>query len=167
MIYDCVEQAYAVLNTNFATDYSALLTAKSVASPGTVKLVKRQKVTTALRYGLQAPLIGVISLAARTQAKDQGKRDTQALLAYDIYITGAASSDGAALVAKQIEIAAEAAMRSVDKLAASGLGVFGAGELPLTVDITLSDDEEEEVQEGKYGRRATVSFQVWDRDEGV
>lgn len=163
MIYDVVEQAYSVLASNFATDYAALLTAKSVASPGTVKLVKRQKVETALRYGVLPPLLGVVSLAARTQAKDQGKRDTQGLVAYDLYIKG---SDPA-VVAKQVELGAEACMRSVDRLAASGLGVFGAGEIPLSVQITLSDDEEEEVEEGKYGRRATVSFQVWDRDEGV
>lgn len=163
MIYDVVEQAYSVLNSNFATDYTALLTAKNVTSPGTVKLVKRQKVETAIRYGFQPPLLGVISLAARTQAKDQGKRDTQALVAYDLYIKG---SDPA-VVAKQVELGAEACMRSVDRLAASGLGVFGAGEVPLSVNVTLSDDEDEEVEEGKYGRRATVSFQVWDRDEGV
>jgi hypothetical protein len=163
VIYDCVEQAYTVLAANFATDYAALLSAKSVTSPGTVKLVKRQKVETALRYGAQPPLLGIVSLAARTQAKDQGKRDTQALVGYDFYVSG---SDPA-LVAKQVELGAEACMRSVDRLAASGLGVFGAGETPLSVTITLSDDEEEEVQEGKYGRRATVSFPMWDRDEGV
>lgn len=163
MIHDQVERAYTVLATNFAADYAALLTAKAVASPGTVKIVKRQSVVTALRYGALPPLLGVVSLAAQTQAKDQGKRDTRGLVAYDLYISG---SDPA-LVAKQVEIGAEACMRSVDRLAESGAGVFGAGELPLSVQITLSDDEDEEVQEGKYGRRATVSFSMWDRDEGV
>ena len=163
MIHDQVESAYAVLAANFATDYAALLAAKSVASPGTVKIVKRQKVETALRYGVQAPLMGVVSLAAQTQAKDQGKRDTRGLVAYDLYITGT----DPALVAKQVEIGAEACMRSVDRLPASSGWVFGAGELPLSVQITLSDDADEEVQEGKYGRRATVSFSMWDRDTGV
>ena len=163
MLYDIVEQAFTVLNTNFAADYTALLTAKSVASPGTVKIVKRQSIKTALRYGALPPVMGVISLAGRTTAKDQGKRDTQGLVAYDLYIKGATPD----LVAKQVELAAEACMRSVDRLAASGGGVFGAGEVPLSVTVALNDDEEEEVEEGKYGRRVTVSFQVWDRDEGL
>lgn len=163
VLYDQVETAYTVLNANFAADYAALLTAKGVTGPGTVKIVKRQSVVTALRYGVLAPLMGVVSLAAQTQAKDQGKRDTRGLVAYDLYISG---SDPA-LVAKQVEIGAEACMRSVDRLAASGLGVFGAGELPQSVDVTLNDDADEEVQDGKYGRRATVSFSMWDRDEGL
>lgn len=163
MIHDQVEQAFSVANTNFGTDYSALLTAKGVASPGAVTIIKRQSVPTALGYGKAPPFMGVISLAARTQAKDQGKRDTQGLVAYDFYLSGT----DPALVAKQVELAAEAALRSVDRLAASGAGAFGAGELPLSVNVTLSDDEDEEVQEGKYGRRAMVSFPMWDRDEGL
>ena len=163
MLYDAVEQAFSVLNSNFAADYTAALSSKGVTSPGTVKIVKRQSIKTALRYMVQPPVLGVISLASRTQAKDQGKRDSQSLVAYDLYIKG---SDPA-LVAKQIELAAEAMMRSVDRLAASGNGVFGAAEVPLSATVTLSDDEDEEVEEGKYGRRVTVSFPVWDRDEGV
>lgn len=162
MIYDLVERAYTVLAANFATDYTALLTEKTVSSPGTVKIVKRQKVETALRYGVLPPLMGVISIAAQATAKMQTRRDTQGLVAYDFYLTGT----DPAVVAKQVEIAAEAALKSVDRLAGAG-GVFGAGEIPLSVQITLSDDEDEEVQEGKYGRRATVSFSMWDRDEGL
>lgn len=164
MIFDQVEVAYSVLAANFATDYTALLTAKSVTSPGTVKIVKRQSVVTALRYGTQPPLMGVMSLAAQTQAKDQGKRDNRGLVAFDLYITGT----DPALVAKQVEVGAEACLRSVDRIGESAQrGVFGAGEIPLSVQVTLSDDADEEVQEGKYGRRATVSFSIWDRDEGI
>ena len=163
MIYDQVEQAYTVAAANFAADYSALLTAKGVASPGSIPLIKRQSVPTALRYGKTPPFVGVVSLAATTQAKDQGKRDTRGLLAYDVYIKGT----DPALVAKQVELAAEALLRSVDRLPTSGGGVFGAAELPLSLTVSLSDDEDEEVEEGKYGRRATVSFPTWDRDEGL
>lgn len=167
MLYDQVEQAYTVLAANFAADYSERLTAKGVASPGAVTLVKRQSVPTVLRYGTAAlklgPFIGIVSLAARTNAKDQGKRDTQGLVAYDGWITGS----NPAVVAQQAELLMEAALRSVDRLAASGAGVFGAGESPLSVDVTLDDEENEEIQEGLYGRRATVSFRMWDRDEGL
>jgi len=163
MIYDQVEQAYVVLAANFAADYAALLTAKGVASPGAVTLIKRQGVPTALRYQQVPPFMGVVSLAAATQAKDQGKRDNRGLVAYDIYIKGGTPD----LVAAQVELAAQAVMQTIDALAASGNGVFGAAELPGSCTITLSDDEDEEVEEGQYGRRATVSFPVWDRDEGL
>lgn len=166
MLYDQVEQCYTVLAANFAADYAALLAAKSVASPGTVTIIKRQSVNTALRYSQAPPFVGVFSLAGKTQAKDQSKRDTEGLVAFDIYMTGAGAT-GASLVASQVELAAEAVLLTVDRLAGSGRGVYGAGELPFGTTVQLSDDTDEEVQQGLYGRRATVTVPVRDRDEPV
>jgi hypothetical protein len=162
-----VERAYAVAAANLAADYSALLAAKSVASPGAVTLVKRQSVKTILTYGTATlklgPLLGIVSLAAKTQGKDQTKRDAQVLVGYDAWITGT----NPALVAQQLELLMEAAMRSVDRVPQSGSEVYGAAELPQSASVTLDDEEFEEIQEGLYGRRGTLTFPVWDRDSGV
>lgn len=163
MLYDQVEQAYTVAAANFPGHYATLLAAKGVTSPGTVTLIKRQSVVTALRYGKAPPLMGIVSLAGETQGRDQGKRHTRGLVAYDLYIKGSDPN----LVAKQVELAAEALLRTIDMLPESGNGVFGAAEIPLSCKITLSDDEDEQVEDGQYGRRATISFPVWDKDEGV
>lgn len=163
MLYDQVEQCYLVLAANFATDYAALLTAKGVASPGAVTLIKRQSVPTALRYGKAPPFLGIVSLAAQTQAKDQSKRDNRGLVAFDFYQIGSDPE----VVAQQSELAAEAVLMSVDRFNTAGGGLFGGGDVPQSVDVTMSDDEAEEVQLGLYGRRATVSVRVWDRDSGL
>lgn len=163
MIYDAVEQAYAVVNSNFAADMAALVAAKGVAGlTTTATAIKRQDAETYVDIGAALPAIGVTGRRAHTQAKDQSKRDSVSEIVYDYYAVGSDPSK----VAKQAELAAEALLKSVDRLWASGSGVFGAGEVPGSISIDF-DPGYLEVQQPNYGARARVSFPVTDRDEGL
>lgn len=163
MIYDQVEQAFAIANANFATDMAALVAAKSIVGlTTTATFIKRQDAEIAKALNATPPFVGVVALRAATQAKDQGKRDTLGQLAYDYYASGADPLK----VAKQAELAVEALLQSVDRLAGSGSGVFGAGELSGSIEIEMTDGFEEG-DNGLYFRRGTVRFPIWDRDTGL
>jgi len=164
VIYDAIEQVYAVANANFATDFAALATAKGVVGLNTnAAIEKRQSAETMVRLGAALPCLGIVGLRARSQAKDQGKRDTESVIAFDYY----AEHADPVLVAKQAELAAEALLRTVDRLWASGASVFGAGELPLSVVIDFTEGYLETRSPPVYWRSATVTFPVHDRDEGL
>lgn len=162
MIFDAVQRAHTVTATNLATDLAALCTAKSVTNPGTITLVKRQKAETFIALGSPLPALGIYGLRAVTQAKDQGKRDSLVTVVWDFYIEGTDPT----LIAKQAELVAESVLRTVDRLAASGDGLYGAGELAQSVTVEMSDNYQE-AEELKWFQRAVVTAPVHDRDEGV
>lgn len=163
MIYDVVEQAYDIANVNFVADHTALLGAKSIAPwAGTLTIIKRQRAETSREFGTTPPTLGVCGVRASTQAKDQGKRDTRSAVVYDLFARG--TDPG--LLAAQVELGAEALLRSIDRLAGSGRGVFGAGELPNSVSVEMSDGYDQDVGL-QWWHRAEVTFPCHDRDEGV
>lgn len=165
MIYDAAEKAYEVATTNFTADFIALIAAKGLGGLGlttAATLIKRQDAETFIGLNAALPAIGVIGRRAHTQAKDQSKRDNVSEIVYDYFAVGPEPST----IAKQAELAAEALLRSIDRLWASGSGVFGAGELPGSISIDF-DPGYVEVQQPNYGARARVSFPVTDRDEGL
>jgi hypothetical protein len=165
VLYDSVEQAYVIASANFATDIAALTTAKGVTALGAVTIIKRQRAETSKRLANPATTLktlGIYVTRAMTQAKDQQKRDSLSTLVYDLYVEGLDPS----LLAKQAELGVEALLRSIDRFAVSGAGVFGAGELLRSVNIQMSDGYEETVTP-RYWHRAEVTFPVHDRDEGL
>ena len=163
MIYDAVEQAYAVVSANFATDFAALVAAKGVTGTQPVQtIVKRQTAELYVSLNAVLPAIGVYGLEARTQAKLQTVRDNECVLVFDYYAEG---TDPVA-VAKQVELAAEALLMSVDRISSAASGLFGAGELLGAVRVVLTEGFVEATQ-GTYARRAQVTFTAQDRDTGL
>ena len=163
MIYDALEQVYTVLNANFVTDFAALVAAKGVTGVVTTTgLEKRQDANTMIRLRATLPAIGIYAVAATTQAKDQAKRDSVTTVVCEYLALG---SDPVAL-AKQAELAAEALCKSIDRVAASGAGVYGGGEARQSVEVVLNQAYTETVSPN-YEQTATITFPVWDRDEGL
>ena len=166
MIFDAVEQCWLMTNDWFPVDMAML--ANLVNLPGlqtTATVVKRQSVERMKQEGLTPPILGIVALQCQTQAKDQGKRDSLVTIQWDYY---AEAANAAAVVTtdKQVELAVEAILYTIDRLAGSGLKVFEAGGLPGSVTVVLTEG----VTEGEaptYWRRATVTAPLWDRDDVV
>jgi hypothetical protein len=166
VLYDAVEQVFTVLNTNFATDFAALLTQKGLTGLGlvtTANIVKRQDAEDFVRFRVTTPTIGILGLDSASRAKDQGKRDNRNIISVDYFATGS-ETDGPK-VQKQVELAAEAIHKSVDRLHDGvGGGVFGAS----VEDNDLNTHLERGYSEGQtplYLGLATVTFSVDDRDD--
>lgn len=163
MIFDQVEQLYTVVNTNFATDLGALATAKGVTINTGATFVKRQNADVFFALGVTLPACGIYVTRASTKAKQQGIRDTTGTAVFDYY----AEDADPVKVAKQAELAAEALLMSVDRMATAGAGVFGAAELEDSITVEMSDGFEKRASEGRYWRRAVVRFAIYDRDTGL
>jgi len=162
MIFDAVEAMTTVLTANFSADFTALAAAKSVADlPSPPTFVKRQKAEMFATLGVTLPAIGIYVLRSVTMAKWQAVRDPRCTGVFDWYARLADPE----LLAKQTELAAEAMLRTVDRLSSSG-SIYGAGELPDSITIEVTDGYDKSI-EPSYDRRATVTFSVYDRDSGL
>ena|SRR6267378_531760 len=151
-----------VLTANFAADFTALASAKGVTDlAGPPTFVKRQKAEIFGTLGVTLPAIGIYIVRSVTMAKWQAVRDPRSTGVFDWY----ARSGNPLLLAQQTELAAEAMLRSVDRLATSG-SIFGAGELPDSITIDLTDGYDKSI-EPNYDRRAVITFTVYDRDSGL
>jgi hypothetical protein len=168
VLYDAIEQVYSIVNANFAADFAALLTQKGLGGLGLVTsadIVKRQTAEVFVAKRKTLPSIGIYGVRAVTRAKDQGKRDSRNTIAMDYFASGP-ESDGAKLQ-KQVELAAETLLKSVDRIVGGvGGGVFGAAvqDEDITVDL---QDAYVEGETPTYLGVATVTFSVDDRDDQV
>ena len=170
MILDAIEQTWTLTSDNFAADMQALRALYNLPELDvTATIIKRQRTEISLALGKAPPLLGIVAVGARTNAKDQGKRDTQVRVEWDYYAEGVETA--APLLAKQVELACEAVLLTVDRIAGSGLLVFGGGELPGDVSIELSEGIEEKGTDATgtrlYWRRALIGATVWDRDNVI
>jgi hypothetical protein len=164
MIYDAIEQAYLVVNSNFATDMAALVALKSESGLTTTATIeKRQRAERFIALQAAGPTIGIWGRGVVTQAKvGTGWRDNVSSVVLDYYCTGT----DPVKVAKQAELAAEALLKSIDRMSDQAQGVYGAGELRGSVTVDLSDGYLE-VKADTYYRRAQITFPLTDRDEPV
>jgi hypothetical protein len=163
VIYDPLEQFFAALNANFATDMVALVTAKSLTGiTTTATIIKRQTAEVIIAKRATQPTIGFYPTTFRTQAKDQGKRDTRCWLEV-VYV---ATGEDPAAIGKQIELALESILRSVDRLAGLGGGVFGAAVEDNSIDGELSDYYVDG-QAPNYYQTGTMRIPVDDRENGL
>jgi malonyl CoA-acyl carrier protein transacylase len=167
VLYDAIETFYAVLVTNFQTDWATLCTAKSVGAPETITIRKRYNADLLYSLGVATPALGIYGTAATTQAKMQGQRLSIITVGVDWFHRTTLGSDQGSLAAvllAQSELAAEAILLSVDRLATAGASVWGAGERENSVSITASGGYEEG-ESGTYQRLVTVTVPVRDSDE--
>lgn len=169
MIHDQVERCYTIADANFATDFEALITAKGLGGEGfttTATIVKRQTAETFVNLGITLPAVGVYARPAETGAKSQGRRQTRGLMVYDYYC----EDDDPSKACRQRDLAAEASLKLVDRIAGGSDGVYGAGELMRSVTIELEDGLNEPGLPKPAARgwaRAIIAFPVWDEDTGL
>lgn len=166
MIYAVVEQVYTVLAANFATDWAGLCSTFSLGAPPAVDIVKRQNVDAMVRSTSRdwsvRPAIGIYAVDLTTQAKMAAHRLSVNNLGLDFYRRGAIANLPTLL--QQGELAAEAMLLTIDRLAGSGGGVWGAGEAEDSVTVTFSDGYEA-TEGGDYQQLITVTVPVRASDE--
>lgn len=166
MIFDALERAYTVANTNFATDMAAIVTAKGLSGlTTTATFVKRQRAETFRDLGAPLPACGVYWAGLVTQAKNQQKRDGVVSLVYDYYAEG--DETEVVEVSKQVELAVTALLLSVDRMAGGADLVFGGGEGDGSITVEPSDGfsppaEPKGVK--RFWARAMILFPVNDWD---
>lgn len=161
MIFDAIEQLYTALNANFATDMAALVTDKGLTGiTTTATIIKRQTAEVIIAKRATQPTIGIVPARFTTQAKDQAKRDSKNWLEVVYVATG---SDPAA-IGKQVELALESILRSIDRLAGQGGGVFGAAVQEDSIEGDVSDYYTEG-QAPNYYQLGTLRFRVDDREQ--
>jgi len=163
VIYDPLEKLFDALDANFATDMAALVTAKGLTGiTTTATIIKRQTAEVIIAKRATQPTIGFYPTTFRTNAKDQVKRDTRCIVEVVYVATGA---DPAA-IGKQVELALESILRSVDRLAGSGAGVFGAAVEDKSIDGDLSDYYTDG-EAPNYYQIGTMRIPVDDREDGL
>lgn len=160
MIYDVIERAATIVLANFTTDLETLITAKKLQGlDSSITIYKRQM---AELFADQAvPGLGIYVTTVATQAKNQGKRDSDLTTVFDYY----ARHTDAEKLSQQVELAVEALLRSMDRLFDS-VGVLDAGAQEGSTLVLLTPVGEPAGMKF-YERRATVSFPVRERDEGL
>ena len=167
MIYDAIEAVATIVTANFFTDMAALISAKGLTGLTTTAAIeKRQRAELYVALGAALPAIGIYGLMATTQAKWQGKRDASCTLGLDYYATG---TDPIKL-AQQTELAAEALLRSIDRIWPTAAGGAGEGFNSVSVELSaayMETDKPEGQTVTNYGHRAMLTFTVVDRDEGL
>ena len=172
MFYDVVVAAAADLTANFTADLAALIAAKGGIAAGASSAVTVYPHRSAEIFvplanaqvgGAPLPGVGIFCLRTRTQAKSQGARDNVVTCVFDYFARGA---DPAVLTA-QVELAAEALLRAIDRLSVPGGDqLWGAGEEAQSVDVAIQGTAQAEGSDF-YEDRVLVSFPVEHRDLGL
>ena len=174
MVYDAIEQAATSLSANFDADLAALATAKGEAGiTQTATVYKRRPATVLFALaavtgsGVTLPAIGVWVQRTATQARRQDVRDNVHQLVFDYVARSAGVTAGSDVtLEKQAELAAEALLRTVDRLVTAGGGYFGAGELAGSVVIELSGLAMGPGQ-SYYEEHVRLTCPVTERDTGL
>lgn len=164
MTYDAMEHAAAVIGANFESDFEALVVAKDAGAFGidpSPRLYKRRDAAVIFGQDLYIPSIGLYPDTAFTQRASQGeRRDNVSYLLAD-YVYRSSDPDRTAVA---VELAAEALLRSIDRMRdETDTLVIGAGVPDQSVSINyarLSHVELDDV----YEDYVTVRFPVIDRD---
>lgn len=165
MIFDAVKRAHEILAANFAADLNALITAKSLtgAVSATTVFDRLGSDSFAADVTFTTAGLGVYwGGQAQTQARHQDLRESVVWVEAEYYARG----DDPAVLAKQAELAAEAVLRSVDRMGGDG-SVLGAAEQRNSVTIQgprlayLKDGEK------SYEDQVIVRFPMIDEDQGL
>ncbi len=179
-IYDAVERTLEVVKANFDADMVALVAAKVTANRLSQEQADAMDQNATVYERLAAeefaahpdeegpdqeklPGIGVYPGGMTTQAKWQGRRDARAVVVLDYYAMG---SDPVVL-GKQTEFAAEALLRSIDRIPeAAPAGELGAAELKDEIAVLIIGSSRERGMD-YYQDRATLTFPILEQDSGL
>lgn len=158
MIYEVVERAVEVFAANFATDMQALATAHDLPVDTDVTVYPRREAGEFAAHEV-LPGLGVWSPGARTQAHGgQSIRKSRVTVVADYYARHADVD----LLTAQVELAAEAILRSVDRMPDAS-GVRGAGEENETVRIEITGAARMAGAK-TYEERVVVTFTMDEQD---
>lgn len=132
MTYDVIERINTIFAANFASDMSALVTAKGLTGQGideTVVVYPRrrgQQFVTKMAEDNVTAGIGCHARGFVSNAKFSGRRHTTHRVAVEYW----ALNTSAVALALQLELAGEAVLSCIDRLLASGgsTGIIGVGE---------------------------------------
>ncbi len=167
MFYAAIERAATVLDANYRDDFEALALAKSIANlDPNLTVFKRRTAELFFRDLDGHPGCGIYGVIATTSARRADLRESLVSLVFDWLAWRQDEQDAAELVVLQGELAAEAIMRTVDRMGEdqSG-GVLGAGELRGSVGVRLDYGGMEEVSSPLTRVRVTVP--VNEEDSGL
>ena len=163
MLFDAIERAWTVVNANFQTDFTALLSAKGVTGLTVSSIVKRETAEMMIAKGLTDPCIGIYGQGARTNMAKGGLgglRDALCAVVAELVIV----SGDPAVAQQQAELGAEVLVKEMcDRIANSPSTTFGGGLEDQSVDVQLSDGYTDQ-QAPNYIVVATVTVPIWDRD---
>lgn len=166
MLFDAIERAWSVVNTNFQADWNALATAKSVANTGftAVTIVKRESADSMIARALTEPCIGIYGLGGQTQMAQGGvggMRNTLNRVVADLVNVG---SDPV-LIQKQVELGIETLVKCLtDRVANGPTQTFGGGVELLSVEYEITDAYKDQAAPN-YICVGTVTVPIWDRDQ--
>ncbi len=179
-IYDAVERTLEVVKANFDTDMAALVAAKVTASRLSQEQADAMDKGATIYERLAAeefaahpdeegpdqeklPGIGVYAGPMTTQAKWQGRRDARASVVIDYFAQGT----DPIVLGKQTELAAEALLRSIDRIPeASPAGELGAAELKDEIAVLIVGSSRTEGLD-YYQDRVTLTFPILEQDIGL
>ena len=166
MIYDAIALVAASLVTNFANDLQAIAAAKgqgAIDHSINVYPHRAAEIFTAVKTDA-LPGLGVYSLTARTQAKSQGSRDSRPTIVFDYFARGA----DPALLTTQCELAAEAILKTIDRVAPTNTTdqLIGAGEDENSVTVSIQGTSQAEGSK-LFEDRVLVTCPVTFRDTGL
>lgn len=164
MLFDAIERAWTVVNANFQTDFTALLTAKGVSGLTIAAIVKRETAEKMIARGLAEPCIGIYGQSAKTSFADGGlggKRDSLCNIIADLVIVGT----DPAIAQAQAELGAEVLVKELcERVGQGGSLTFAGGLERFSVDVQLWDAYTDQ-QAPNYYTGATVTVPMWDREQ--
>jgi len=162
MIYDVIERAETVAKANFVIDIKALETLKDVDIDTTVSFYKRLDAN--IFFDKKLPGLGIYAEGATSGAKllSGARRENTVFLIFDYMARGTVAAN----LSFQIELAVEAIMQTIDRLAESTTNVLGAGEAKDSVVITIERQAQSENQP-HYEERVLVRVPVNEEDTGL
>lgn len=168
MIFDAVVRAHAVLNTNFAADLVALISAKGVAGAvsATTVLLRRGSDSFAEDATPATARLGVYwSGDAQTQARRQDERHSTVWVEAEYYARGSDPD----VLSQQTELAAEAVVHSIDRMneGLQGSRILDAGGPEGSVSIRGPRLANIKAGEKSYEDQVIVRFPVMDEDIGL
>lgn len=114
-IWNGVEELSAALEEHLSAELATVAAAHEVSLDTEFTLFKRERAPTFLKR-VTGPGVGVWFESARTGAQSQNRRDWTLMAVVDYGVTGGDRDQ----VAEQVELAIEAIMRVVDRLATTG-----------------------------------------------
>lgn len=171
-MYDAEERVAAVLTTNFAGDFAAVLAAHSLtpaavsAVVATVHLRREWETFSELdTFNAANPGIGVYATGFRAQARHQDERLWLVTIVAEYFARGPDPD----LLTTQVRMAAEAILRSVDRMNEGLVGsrILEAGGPDQSVTGELSRTAHLDGGDRYYDELLRISFPVIDQEVGL
>lgn len=163
MIYDAIEDSAGIMEQFFETDMRTVIADKGEAAiDPEIDIHKRRDALWIIGHkDVDRPQMGIYVSSALTSAKYQQQRESVNAIIFDYICRG---SDGE-VIEKQAELAVEAIMLCVDRMAGVG-SIMGAGEAPETVSVDV--DRTAQVEGANYYQeRIIVGVPIRTVDTGL